>query len=291
MLKMFRLLFAKTFDFGIMQKHKLSHIIEDFYVAKENVFCIADGVTRERLDGKVFSYPLTLEEAIDINNNYPNPSGASKAAQIVVNTFVSEIQKLEIFNEKAIMNCVKHANEELKILNSGRKIDYGIEDYYSCVSVGGVIENDMLYCFSIGDCKIRILDDEYNVLFDTTQSDINSSDEVIKKPCEYDNIDDANWNWNNIEYRKYYRKEYRNNAIRKQNNLPCFGVLTGEDQALEFVNTYIVPINEKARYILAYSDGCDNFMNAKEDRKAVINNPDILKEEKHEKTLIIYEKI
>ncbi len=291
MLKMFRLLFAKTYDFGIMLKYKLDHVIEDYYVAKDNLFCVADGVTRERLDGKVFSYPLSLEEAVDINNNYPNPSGASKASKIFVDTFINDVQKQEVVNENAIMNCVKRANEELKNLNSDRSIDYGVEDFYCCVAAGGVIKDNTLYCFSIGDCKIRVLDDDYNVLFDTTQSDINSSDEVIKKPSEYDNIDDANWNWNNIEYRKYYRKEYRNNTIRKQNNMSCFGALTGEEQAIEFVNTYIVPITDKAKYILAYSDGCDSFMGTKENRKVVIDNPDIMAEEKHEKTLIIYKRI
>ena len=288
--KLSKLVFAKTYDFGIMIKNKLNHVIEDYYVAKDDIFCVADGITRERIDGKELAYPQTVEEAIDINNNYPNPSGAYKAAKVFSDAFICEMEKQELYNRNIIMNCVEIANREVERINAGRKIDYGIEDYYACVAAGGVIKNGVLYCFTIGDCKIKIIDDEYNVLFDTTIKDINTLDQKIKKPFKYSKIDNDNWNWSNIEYRKYYRKKYRNNAIRKLFNKSAFGALTGEKSALKFVNIFIVPISDKAHYILAYSDGCDSFMQDSLSLESVINNPDIMEEEKHEKTLLIYKK-
>lgn len=287
---MYRLKFAKTYDFAIIQENHLKHVLEDSYSIKDGVFCVADGVTRDRLDGKATVYPQTLEEAIDLIEHYPNPSGAAIVAQICSNTFASSLaNELEV-SEKKILEIVKKINQEIAKINQGRKIDYIKNDYYGCVAIGGVIQDDILYCFAIGDCVIRTLDNDYNILFDTSASTIEMSLTPYRQPFLLRHIYKEKWNWNNGKCRRFYRKHVRNNPIRLMMRKYTFGVLTGQQSAISFVKTYTVPL-ERVKYILAYSDGCSECLKGKNAIKEVINNPEIIQKEKHEKTLIIYEKI
>ncbi len=87
-----------------------------------------------------------------------------------------------------------------------------------------------------------------------------------------------------------FRKMNRNNNWFRITNRYTYGALTGENKAIPFVKTYTVPL-QNAKYILAYSDGCEDCLKTKEQIKSVIENPEQIKEEIHEKTLLIYEKI
>ena len=68
------------------------------------------------------------------------------------------------------------------------------------------------------------------------------------------------------------------------------GSLTGQNKALKFIDTFQIPL-DNAKYILAFSDGCAELLETKEQIKNVINNPDSIKDSQCEKTLLIYEKI
>ena len=286
---MYHLKFAKTYDFAVMQENHLEHVLEDSYSIKNSFFCVADGVTRDRLDGKATTYPQTLEEAIELIEHYPNPSGAATAAQICSNTFVSFLANEVEFSEKKMLEVVKKINQQIANINQKRKIDYIKNDYYGCVAVGGVIQEDILYCFAIGDCVIRTLDNDYNILFDTSTSTVEKSLTPYRQPFLLRHIYKEKWNWYNDKYRRFYRKHVRNNPIRLMVRKYTFGVLTGQKSALSFVKTYTVPL-EKVKYILAYSDGCNECLKGKGAIKEVIQNPEIIQKEKHEKTLIIYER-
>ena len=288
---MFKIIFAKTYDFAIMEKYQLDHVKEDYFIANENVFCVADGVTRDRIDGKPLDYPKTLEDAKDLIANYPNPSGAATAAKTCTETFVNSISLEEKIDEKKIFEAVKKSNMEIAKLNANRKIDFGTNDYFGCVAVGGKIIDNTLYCFSICDCKIKILDNNFDIIFDTARVPDNMA--LVKSKEHFilgKLIYRGKWNWNNIEYRKHFRKKYRNNNWFRITNRYTFGVLTGEKKALPFVHTYTVSL-DNAKYILAYSDGCDDCIRTKEQIISVISNPEQIKEEIHEKTLVIYERV
>ena len=284
---MFLLKFAKTYDFSIMVKHHLKHVLEDYFEVSGDIFCVADGVTRSRTDGKPFYYPVTLEQALDLIPNYPNPSGATEAAQICVRTFMQEMKNETEVSEKKILKAIKLANKNIKKINTGRKIDYMQEDYYCCVAAGGVIEGETLYCFAICDCQIKLLDKNCHILFDSASQTMKLLSHSHKSTLFFRLFDQKKYTPETIH--KYDRKYVRNNTMRRLLGQYAYGALTGESRAIPFVKTFKLPLNN-VQYILAHSDGCDDCLQTEEQIIEVIRNPEQIQNELHEKTLIIYER-
>lgn len=283
---MFKNEYAKTKQYDIFTKYKIPMVIEDYYKVKENIFCVADGVTRDRVDGKVTKYKDNQEELQETMDKYPNPSGAFEAAKITCETFIKEMEEnKEEITEQTIRKCVEKANKEVAKINEGREIDYIKEDYYCCVAVGGKIEDNILYAFSIGDCHIDVLDENYQVLFTTKNNHKdfeNYLEEVYIKQHSYD--------WTNPEDRVRVRKEYRNKPDKKyQGKDISFGVISGEEVVDYYVDTYKIPL-DKAYYICAYSDGCEPDFKTKETRQYIIENTEEAMEKGKEKTLVVYKK-
>ena len=69
-----------------------------------------------------------------------------------------------------------------------------------------------------------------------------------------------------------------------------FGVISGEEESLAYINTYKIKLN-KVKFICAYSDGCEPDFENKEQIKKVIQNPEEQVKHGKEKTLIIYKEI
>ena len=169
---MLDLIFAKTYNFPIMEKNNINHVFEDSFKISSNAFCIADGITRDLINGDAFFYPKTKEKALELTKKYPNPSGASQAAKICTENFINYTSNLDLnkINKNTIYKIIKRINLDIAKLNKNRHIDYIVNDYYCCVAVGGIFVNDTLYCFAIGDSKIKLLDENLNTLFDTSNS-------------------------------------------------------------------------------------------------------------------------
>lgn len=283
---MYSLRYSKTYNFGIVENNSLKHVYEDKFIANSNMFCVADGVTRDFVDNTPLRYPKTEKEAIDMIAKYPNPSGSAKVAQICVDTVISYLRNGVAIDSQTLKNAVKAANEKIKKLNEGRKINYLANDYYNCVAVGGVIENDYLKCFAIGDSEIKVLDENLNIIFD--------SGEHLKEDAGllYDFMKmlfPKKWNWENNSCRRYIREHVRNNRWLKAIGKNNIGSLTGENKALSFLTTYEIPLKD-AKYILAFTDGCSTLLKTKNQIEEVLKNPDIIKNSTCEKTLVIYEK-
>ncbi len=284
---MFKVIFQDTQDNEIFTKYGKKAVREDYYVVDKNCFCVADGVTRDLKDGTATPYPKTEEEVLKVVEKYPNPSGAYEAAKIVCEEFVREIsvQKQNRTEEK-MKKIVEKINDAVGKINQGRTIDYLAQDYYCCVAVGGIIVKEKLICFSIGDCNITALDKNKNVVFETINNHAWFEDfvreEYSKKP---------GYDWNKNEFRKEIRKIYRNHPnLKKEGKDITFGVLSGEKEAMYYVDTYTVDLSE-VQYICAYSDGCEpNFENQEEIEKT-LQDPQKTVEQGKEKTLVIYEKV
>ena len=102
---MFKLKFAKMYDNKIFEKFNLKPIAEDYYIAKEDMFCVADGVTRDTIKGEAVPYPKNEEEAKDISQeiflkvyrNLKNFDGKSAFStwiyRIAVNTCIDALRK------------------------------------------------------------------------------------------------------------------------------------------------------------------------------------------------------
>ena len=284
---MFKLKYDKILDNVIFTKNNLKPVVEDYFDINDLSFCVADGVTRDDIYGNPVIYPQTYEEAMKWIEKYPNPSGASKPAQIVCKTFINEISKYshEKINKKIILKIAKQCNYALKSINDNRVIDYLKEDYYCCEAVGGIIVGDYLYCFSLGDCHITLLDSDFNVIFNTINNH-SYFEKYLRDVYSKNNI----FSWDSPKDRAMVRKEYRNCPSKKYNGKSIsFGAFSGEKNAEYYINTYKVKLNN-IKYICAYSDGCEPFFKNKKTIKDTLENIKSLEYTGKERTLIVYEK-
>ena len=285
---MFRLKYNRTLDNTIFSRYHLKPVVEDYYKIQDLTFCVADGVTRDDIYGRAVEYPETKQEAEEWIKKYPNPSGAYDAAKIVCETFIKEIEKYSEsdVSEQSMKDVTKLCNDALKTINKNRKIDYLKEDYYCCEAVGGKIIKEDLYCFSLGDCHITLLDENYNIIFTTINNHKNFENYLNNVYVKSNKFD-----WNNSQDRIMIRKEYRNNPSKKYNgNDISYGAFSGEENAEYYVDTYKVDLSDTS-YICAYSDGCEPFFESKEKVKELLENLETIEKEGKERTLIVYEKI
>ena len=285
---MFKLKFAQMYDNTIFTKYGLFPVVEDYFKTDNLTFCVADGVTRDDINGNSVGYPETEEEATDWLSRYPNPSGAYESSRIICEEFVRDVAELSDseISEKHIMKAIKKSNHELQKINNNRKIDYLKEDYYCCEAVGGRIIENMLYCFSIGDCHITVLNDNLDVVFTTINNHKQFEDYLNNVYCKQHPFD-----WSTSEARVMVRRDYRNKPYQKYRGKDVsFGALSGEKEAEYYIDTYSVDL-KNAKYICAYSDGCEPFFETKKNIMKLMRNLDGLKYEGKERTLIVYEKI
>ncbi len=282
---MLELIYAKMCDNSIFNKYGIKPVVEDYFEAKKNIFCIADGVTRDSITGECVPYPENKEEVEKWIKGYPNPSGAFEAAKICVKNFNDMIEKTNNITKEGIFEIVKKVNNKIWKINQGRKIDYLADDLFGCVAVGGYLDSNYMYAFSIGDCHIKAFDKNFDLQFETINNHTNFEkylSEIYIKNNEYD--------WNNPKDRIMVRRDFRNKPNVKYNGQEVsFGVLTGEVEAEHYIDTYKVDLSN-IQYICAYSDGAEPFFDNKETTKEIIFNPNLFEKNGKERTLVIYEK-
>lgn len=284
---MFECKYANMYDNEIFAKYQIQPIAEDYFKVENEIFCVADGVTRDTIYGEAVPYPKNEEEVKKWIKEYPNPSGAYEAAKICAEKFVEYVSKIpkENFTKEIIKDIANQVNQDIGKINESRTIDYQKEDYYCCEAVGGIIVKDRLYCFSIGDCHITTFDENYHSLFTTINNHKQFEDYLDNIYCKQHLFD-----WNKPEDRIMVRREYRNKPDKKyQGKDISFGALSGEKEAEYYIDTYEIDLS-KVKYICAYSDGCEPIFENKESIRKIIQNPDDLKNEGKERTLVIYER-
>ena len=90
---MFKLKYSKRYQNQVYTKYDLKFPEEDYYYLEDNIFCVADGVTRDLIGGDIRPYPKTKEEATYIAEHYPNPSGAFESSKIIADGFVKYMKE------------------------------------------------------------------------------------------------------------------------------------------------------------------------------------------------------
>ena len=281
---MFKLKYSKRYQNQIYTKYDLEFPEEDYYYFEDNAFCVADGVTRDLKGGEIKPYPQTKEEAKYIAEHYPNPSGAYKSSKIIADGFVKYIKQSNKISEDAVLEAIKKANKDVWEINKDRQIDYVGEDLYCSEAVGGIITDEYLYCFGIGDCYIKVYDENYDETFTT------ENDHMWMEEFESEYLKSGEYNWMDPRYRLLIRGALRNNYIVTYNGKKVgYGALTGEESAMQFVEISKVPLG-KAKYIAVYSDGCMPYFENKQETQKTLENPDRIIENGSERTLLIYER-
>ncbi|MDD3102343.1 MAG: hypothetical protein PHE59_04345 [Patescibacteria group bacterium] len=219
---------------------------EDSMLVDGKIFCVADGVTRDPIFSKDFTR-LSYEEAL---KKYPNPSGAKLAADIFCESFIKSL-KNKSFSIKNVRDAFIFGNKEIFKLNKKyiKKVDYLVNDFFSCVAIGGIIHGNKLFWGGICDCGIIIYDKHGKVKFQTPN--------WMKPFEEYEKqyLQKSDFNFAMPKYRKMIRSEYRNN-IKKIIDDKCvsYGALTGESAGEKFMNFGEIELN-KGDLIIFYSDG------------------------------------
>lgn len=280
---MFKLKYKQRYQNQIYTKYGIKFPEEDFGYVDNDLFCVADGVTRDLIGGEIRPYPKTQEEATYIANHYPNPSGSFESSKIIATNFVKYLKNSqENINESAIEEAIRHANKDVWEINKDRKIDYVGEDLYCSVAVGGAITEEYLYCFAIGDCYIKVFDENKKEIFTTV------NDHLWLEEYEEEFLKEGLYSWMDPRSRVLVRAGIRNNPIITYKGKQVgYGALTGEDTAMDFVKVYKVPLKD-AKYICAYSDGCIPYFESEEEIEKTLINPDRIKEDGSERTLVIY---
>ena len=286
---MFKLKYEACILDAIFRQNHIDHAMEDYYQRNKenNAFCVADGITRDPMDGIITSYPMNKEEALALSKRYPNPSGAWEASKICADRFVEYISEVPIeeVTPHKIKEITRKVNEQIWEINKDREIDYLTEDLYCCEAVGGIIVADTLYAFSLGDCHITLLDKDYHVIY-TTINNHKNHEEYFEKIYQKEHTFD----WTNPEDRKLVRQQFRNKPNKKyQGKDISYGAFSGEEEANYYIDTYQIPLGNVS-YVCVYSDGCEPDFATAEEIKKTIENPDRIKEKGHEKTLLIFAK-
>lgn len=244
---MFMLKFSKTYDNHIFTKYQLKPVVEDSFQVTHNAFCVADGVTRDNIYGEAVVYPETKEEVEYWMKTYPNPSGADMASKICTNQFIQYVSNIEehAINQNKLFEIAKQVNRDIWEINKKREIDYLKEDYYCTEAVGGIIIEETLYAFSIGDCHIALLDENMEIKDETINNHKQFEDYLSKVYCKENKYD-----WNNNQDRAMVRREFRNRPDKKyQGKEISFGALSGQKEAEHYIDTYQFHLKRNSIYL------------------------------------------
>lgn len=242
------MIFACTFP-----NIKLEHVkpIEDSFQIAGNIFCVADGITRDPLTPSDFT-GLSPEEFF---KNYPNPSGAKIAADLFCNEFVKNLAG-RLASVAVVKDAFTVANSAIGQLNKDNvpHVDYLVNDFWACVAAGGIIDNSELRWGMIGDCGIIVFNSSGKIKFHTEDGLAAFSSYRAVFPMD----------GNKPEMRKIVRSEFRNNP-RKIVNDKCvgYGALTGEREAEYFMQFGKVGL-VSGDLIVFYTDGFAPMVTQKE---------------------------
>lgn len=245
------ILYKNTFDNIKTVGYKVP--IEDSYYCKNNFAVVADGITRDPNGIKYFD-STSFEEKI---NNYPNPSGASMAANLICKTFEENYNDI-ISKKLSLKEAFIMTNKEVKKLNNAhiKVCDYLENDYYGAVGASALIENNNLYYSYICDCGVAVFNNDGKLVF-KTEDDM----EKVNK-----HFDTGSFNWNQPEARIIVRKDYRNNP----NNKYSYGAITGEREFEHYLKEGSLKLNDND-IVIVYSDGFTNYLFDKDFYNNLIN--------------------
>jgi len=215
----------------------------------ENIFVVSDGVTRDPFE--YLSNLNTVRGKAMFAYNYPRPSPAKFAADIFTRTFQEVIKSYEPQNryEHAILEAFEEGNERIEQWNKlyMREVDYLTRDFAGCVAAGVVLNQDSVCLGFISDCGVAIFDERGRLRFKTKDEGPDRYNEEIWQDPRLKDQD-----WINPKARKIIRSEYRNNPQEKNS----FGVLTGEESAIEYVRVSTQEI-KPGEHLIVYSDGLE----------------------------------
>lgn len=236
--------------FGIELKSTLKHKRESedaaFINEKRRLLVAADGVSRGPFDDK---------------SKYPYPSPARKAAKIAVDKMGEHLSQIDDVTPEDMLDAVRKANEAIRELNRDlglwENTDYLTNDLAGTVIASAVQkDSEMVYTF-MGDSRVALIGQDGQLKWV-------SEDEITPIRGHFPKKEDVGVTERFVQV----RRDFRNNPSAPH---PTYGVLTGEDSALEYVRTGSIEY-VPGDVLIAYTDGVTPFIHEDDDfRKLVIS--------------------
>lgn len=227
----------------------LRHPPEDaFKVSKKYpIFAVADGVTLMDRDK---------------NGSYPTPSGAKQVADAFCQNSVKWIEKnYQNLNIKIMKEAFKSANKVIEEINdkAGRTketINFFDFDFFHATGALAVIKENQLFYGRIHDCWITALDKNDKIKLSLIEPwDWECGKRALARRPK-------NWKSLCVKEKTVYSHKYERNRIWDNDELAGYGVLTGEEAVLRYLETGSLDL-EKGDIILVYTDGFEEYIKLK----------------------------
>ncbi|OHA04091.1 MAG: hypothetical protein A3J58_02540 [Candidatus Sungbacteria bacterium RIFCSPHIGHO2_02_FULL_52_23] len=206
---------------------------DDFYayLEREQVFAVADGVSRTWKHGD----PEELRSA--------KPAAAS---------FCEELTR-RLAEKKPVTEAFARANAAVKQVNlcvgiTSQTVDYLVRDYLCCVGVGVKLEGNRLWYGCLGDSRVMVCGSDLSIKW--------MSLDTVEKPEKFRDQRVLDWDLNEREKWQLWRETLRNPSRRWE---MTYGALTGEEQALEYLETGSIEL-ACGDVVLLFSDGVTPFI-------------------------------
>lgn len=215
---------------------------------KYPIFAIADGVT---LFGR------------DKNGNYPHPSGAKIVADVFCERSVELLEKnYQDFDLKTVKKAFKYANSKIKEINdkAGRTrktVNFFDFDFFHATAALAVIKENKLFYGRIHDCQIAVINKNGKIKLSLT--------EPWKWEAGKRALARRPKNWKSLceKEKEVYHHKYERNGVIGRGILAGYGVLTGEEAALRYLEIDSLNL-EKGDIVLIYTDGFEHYIKLKE---------------------------
>jgi hypothetical protein len=203
------------------------------YDEKRKIACVADGVTRDFLDGNAVTYDLKGLTKFLLGKY---PEYAKDVADICTKIYL-ETKSFEFANKS-----IGFYNQENDLFPT----NYLDKDLAGCTVAGVFEDNKKIYWTYIADAGVAIFNKKGDLEFKTKDEGPHSKE---KNP-HLEEILKNNGGWLSQKGRKIIRSQYRNNPSEPYS----YGVLTGEKEALYYLRKGEEKINP-GDYVLVFTDG------------------------------------
>ncbi|MEN9388983.1 MAG: hypothetical protein RLY61_67 [Candidatus Parcubacteria bacterium] len=206
------------------------HVSEDAYASSANVFAVADGITHD----------------LDEHGNYPVPSDSGRVASIVCKSLVDELSKSKL-SLTAMQDAFISANLKVRAFNAKsnrykKRETNGYDIGAATVAVIAITGNTLLYGV-LDDCYISVFGSDY-IDHPILRSYVDSSAHFL----------DHIYDWSDLQTRKLWRKELRNNQYVVNGTSYGYGALDGREGFLPYLQLGEVELRS-GDLVCVYTDG------------------------------------
>jgi len=215
------------------------------------IFAVADGVT-------------LVVEPCDL---YPCPSGAGEVARIFCKSAIKHSEKTYAnFQTKNILDIFSGANIEVESYNcrfnrTKKAINYFDIDYFCATAAFALASNSELFWGAIGDSRVTLKDKNGKTKF-TSHDRVAPIEKLtamkIKNPKPQE--------------KKYFQQKNFRNKIGENGKLMGYGVISGEKEALPYVECGKVKI-QKGDQLFIYTDGFTPYFKLRNFRELFLKWP------------------